>query len=156
MHSQNGGRCGLCGDNFQAPQPRPHEMGGKFGTGTIVASYVSGSVIRVTATLTTNHKGGFTFELCPLAGPGQAETEECFARYPLELATGGTYYTLPNNERGDFAVDLLLPTGVRCSNCVLRWTYVAANTWGNCGDGTSAAGCGPQETFKNCADISIV
>jgi hypothetical protein len=30
------------------------------------------------------------------------------------------------------------------------------NSWGECEDGTEAMGCGPQEIFRNCADISIV
>ncbi|RXG62232.1 hypothetical protein Avbf_10632, partial [Armadillidium vulgare] len=29
------------------------------------------------------------------------------------------------------------------------------NNWGQCGNGTGRLGCGPQETFKNCADVSI-
>ncbi|RXG73020.1 hypothetical protein Avbf_02355, partial [Armadillidium vulgare] len=42
-----------------------------------------------------------------------------------------------------------------CSNCVIQWTYVGANNWGTCDNGTEGMGCGPQETFKNCADVSI-
>jgi hypothetical protein len=29
------------------------------------------------------------------------------------------------------------------------------NNWGDCDDGTSAMGCGPQETFRSCSDIVI-
>ena len=29
------------------------------------------------------------------------------------------------------------------------------NTWGTCPDGTEKVGCGPQETFINCADVAI-
>lgn len=28
--------------------------------------------------------------------------------------------------------------------------------WGRCANGTEAVGCGQPETFRNCADISIV
>jgi hypothetical protein len=28
--------------------------------------------------------------------------------------------------------------------------------WGTCSNGTEAVGCGKAETFRNCADISIV
>ena len=38
----------------------------------------------------------------------------------------------------------------------LQWTYVAGNNWGNCPDGSSGLGCGPQEHFRSCADIQIV
>lgn len=30
-----------------------------------------------------------------------------------------------------------------------------ANNWGTCSDGTEAVGCGPQETYRNCADITV-
>ena len=33
---------------------------------------------------------------------------------------------------------------------------LAGNNWGKCEDGTSGMGCGPQETFRSCADIKIV
>lgn len=30
-----------------------------------------------------------------------------------------------------------------------------ANSWGFCGNGTGALGCGPQEHFRTCSDIRI-
>lgn len=44
---------------------------------------------------------------------------------------------------------------ISCSHCVLQWTYTAGNNWGTCSNGTEAVGCGPQETFRACADIAI-
>ena len=43
----------------------------------------------------------------------------------------------------------------------VRWLInlifdIAGNNWGKCEDGTSGMGCGPQETFRSCADIKIV
>ena len=32
---------------------------------------------------------------------------------------------------------------------------LSGNRWGDCGNGTSAEGCGPQETFRACSDISV-
>lgn len=32
---------------------------------------------------------------------------------------------------------------------------IEGNTWGQCEDGTSGLGCGPQEHFRTCSDISI-
>ena len=43
-----------------------------------------------------------------------------------------------------------------CSQCILQWTYTAGNNWGVCSNGTGELGCGPQETFRGCADIRIV
>lgn len=49
----------------------------------------------------------------------------------------------------------MLPAGLTCSQCVLQWRYIAGNNWGMCPNGTGAVGCGPQEEFRSCADISI-
>jgi hypothetical protein len=38
---------------------------------------------------------------------------------------------------------------------VLQWKYIAGNNWGQCADGTGAVGCGPQEEFRACSDISV-
>ena len=38
---------------------------------------------------------------------------------------------------------------------LFKWTYRTANSWGT-EDGVSCVGCGPQEHFRACADISIV
>ncbi len=48
-----------------------------------------------------------------------------------------------------------LPLEVTCKQCILQWSYVGGNNWGDCDDGTSGLGCGPQETFRSCADITI-
>lgn len=31
----------------------------------------------------------------------------------------------------------------------------AGNNWGRCENGTSKVGCGPQETFRGCADVAV-
>ena len=31
----------------------------------------------------------------------------------------------------------------------------AGNNWGRCNDGSQQVGCGPQETYRNCADIAV-
>lgn len=49
----------------------------------------------------------------------------------------------------------MLPPGLTCSQCVLQWRYIAGNSWGICANGTGAVGCGDQEEFRGCADISI-
>ncbi|KAG8228486.1 hypothetical protein J437_LFUL009351 [Ladona fulva] len=86
----------------------------------------------------------------------QVETEDCFERYPLQLADGsGTRYQLGNGSTGKYDVKLKLPDGVKCDLCSIRWHYRTGNSWGVCPDGTGKMGCGDQETFRNCADISI-
>lgn len=117
--------------------------------------YQKGQKIDVVARLTTNHRGYFKFQICPLTNPKELETEECFNRYPLKLENGSDRYVLQSHESKDYTMSLFLPNGLTCEHCVLRWEYVAANNWGICEDGSGKLGCGPQETFKTCSDISI-
>ena len=46
----NGGKCGVCGDPYDGK--RENEAGGKYATGTIVATYRAGDVIAVTVEIT--------------------------------------------------------------------------------------------------------
>ena len=81
--------------------------------------------------------------------------------YSIELAelqAEQFKYRLETSHRrpGRIQYRVALPEGVRCERCVLQWTWVTGNTWGTCQDGGSRLGCGPQETFRNCADVRIV
>ena len=50
-----GGRCGICGDPWDA-ETREHEApGGKFANGIVVRHYRPGQVITVTSHITANH-----------------------------------------------------------------------------------------------------
>ncbi|EDW66767.1 uncharacterized protein [Drosophila virilis] len=152
--TENDGQCGLCGDDYSLSAPRANELGGKYGAGVIVKSYNGASSIEVNVLITANHLGHFSFHLCSLDEHG-SESEQCFDKYPLQFADGSRKYYI-SSKTGSFDVTLKLPSGVSCQHCVLRWTYTAGNNWGVCEDGSGAMGCGAQETFKNCADISIV
>lgn len=78
----NGGKCGVCGDPWNEPKPRSHEIGGIFANGKLVRQYTTGQVIDIEIELTSNHKGYFEMRLCPLIGNVvNAETEECFNKY---------------------------------------------------------------------------
>ncbi|XP_066992926.2 uncharacterized protein [Anabrus simplex] len=153
---QNDGKCGECGDNYSLPRPRSQENGGTYGKGIISGVYKEGEVMTATAQITAKHMGYFQFRLCPLNNSSQLETEECFSKYTLFLADGnGTKYKLPSNDTGKFSAKLKLPKGLTCKQCVLQWTWTTGNSWGTCDDGTGALGCGPQETFRTCSDITI-
>ncbi|XP_039312890.1 uncharacterized protein LOC105197030 [Solenopsis invicta] len=153
---KNGGKCGLCGDDYTMPQPRPNENGGTYGTGTIVKTYKAGQIIELEAKLTANHMGHFQYTICVLNSGKELETEECFAQYPLKLTDGNNKYVLKSSDSGTYKMKAYLPQNLICEHCVLRWEYVAANNWGKCEDGSHKMGCGPQETFKTCSDIRIV
>ncbi|UXI16116.1 Proton-coupled folate transporter [Sarcoptes scabiei] len=149
---KNDGRCGVCGDSFSDKQPRPHETGGEFASGISVRSYSPGSEIVVIIEIVANHMGSFKFGLCPRKSASELETEECF----LPLKVNGTdLFTIKTHRTGMYSIPVTLPPKLTCDYCVFRWHWKSANNWGTCSDGTEAVGCGPQETYRNCADITV-
>ncbi|KAH9506498.1 hypothetical protein DERF_011226 [Dermatophagoides farinae] len=71
------------------------------------------------------------------------------------MVNGEKYYRLESNIFGNISLSVQLPSNVECEHCVLRWHWRGGNNWGICPDGKGKIGCGPQETFRNCADISV-
>ncbi|CAL8087627.1 unnamed protein product [Orchesella dallaii] len=157
QHDVNGGKCGVCGDPYDHPIPRANEDGGELYRGIIVRAYRSGDVIPIEVELTTSHKGYFQFRLCAKDDADSHRDQNCFDEHLLELADGsGTNYKIPI-EGGYYYADynLTLPKDVTCEHCVLQWHYEAGNDWNNCTDGNGALGCGRQENFRGCSDITI-
>ncbi|KAJ8924205.1 hypothetical protein NQ315_006996 [Exocentrus adspersus] len=151
-----GEKCGVCGDAYNAPHPQDNENTGKYGIGVVTKTYQAGSVIDVQSKLTSNHQGTIYYSLCVLQNPNAPESgEDCFQ--PLKLADGSDYYTIPPTDFNprELSNKVQLPAGLTCDRCVLRWHYRSGNRWGYCDDGSSGVGCGPQETFRSCADIAI-
>ncbi|GBN69095.1 hypothetical protein AVEN_50955-1 [Araneus ventricosus] len=156
-HEDNGGKCGLCGDRYDLPVPRPHESGGNYTSGVIGRTYQPGRILDVIVEIVANHKGYFEFSLCERNDPNVRETEECFDKRLLELADGtGTKFHIPRDDNGFYIVPIKIPQDVSCSHCILRWHWRSANNWGDCENNTKAVGCGPQEIYRNCADISVL
>ncbi|GLV35907.1 uncharacterized protein CBL_09875 [Carabus blaptoides fortunei] len=156
---QNGGKCGLCGDPYHVEEPRPHEAGGQYAKGIIARRYSVGQEIEVEIELTANHLGRFAISICPNNNPAQEATQECFDRFPLFVSDSrDAHFIIPedSSKKEVFRYKVVLPAYITCSQCVLQWTYYTGNMWGMCANGTEAQGCGRSETFKNCADISIV
>jgi len=151
----NGGRCGLCGDSWDDPIREHEAPGGRFATGTIGRHYTAGQAVDVTVEITSNHWGSFTFRVCPAAGPGQDPSQACMDAHLLHTNSGQQEWRIPSTKPGLFHLQVLLPADLACEQCVLQWTYRTGNSWGVCEDGTGAIGCGAQEHFRACADISI-
>ncbi|CAC5399938.1 unnamed protein product [Mytilus coruscus] len=150
----DGGRCGPCGDPWISP--RNNEAGGKYATGTIARHYATGQIINVTVELTSNHKGYYEFRLCPNNNPSKAVTQECLNRNVLNIMGHGKRYVIDSPDSNLFMeFQLSLPPGLSCSQCVLQWKWRAAQNKGSNGQGGECFGCGPQEHFINCADVSI-
>lgn len=156
---QNKGKCGVCGDAYHLSQPRPHEAGGEFANGIIVRHYTAGQEIEVEVELTANHYGRFELYLCPSNDPSRVATQECFDSYPLYVSgTQDVRFEIPRDtdKKGVIRYSVTLPPYLTCSQCIVQWTYYTGNMWGTCENGTEAVGCGRPETFRNCADVSIV
>ena len=161
----NGGKCGICGDPWNGK--REHETpDGKYAQNPlrITGHYASESVLEARVELTTSHLGFFTFRLCPETSDEREVTQSCLDRYLLKWLqrNGSTQDKYPIHSEGTlenssrfFVIPLRLPSNVTCDRCVLQWTYTAGNSWGDCPDGSKETGCGPQETFRGCADIKI-
>ncbi|XP_014238314.1 uncharacterized protein LOC106660018 [Trichogramma pretiosum] len=146
QYGYNRGQCGVCGDDFSLPRPRPNENGGKYGRGVIVRRYQAGGPIQLQVEITANHKGYFEFSLCPLNSPQDLETEECFNAHPIYLKNGKRQFPVSENLYGIVNISGFLPPNVRCKRCVLRWHY-------HCGNNIPLTG--NQETFRTCSDITI-
>lgn len=151
----NQGRCGICGDAWDEPQPRANEAGGRYGQGVIARKYTKGQDIKVRIQLTANHMGHFEFRLCPNNNPSKPATQTCLDRYLLNQTNGRgpNYYPGPGNRV--FETMYKLPDSLTCTQCVFQWKYIAANNWGTCSNGTGKVGCGPQEEFRACSDVVV-
>ena len=80
--SSNGGKCGVCGDNYQDEVPRAHETGGKFGNEIIGATYTTGAIIDIDIEIVANHWGYFELKLCPVDASGDIVTQDCLDEHP--------------------------------------------------------------------------
>ena len=119
-----GGRCGICGDPADA-WPRQHEApGGRFANGIITRQYKPGQDIVVKIDVTANHKGFFTFKLCDNNNTQQDPDQSCFDGRVLRIVPSGEdKYYLTTFNTGVFTLKLRLPRDLRCSQCILQWTY---------------------------------
>jgi hypothetical protein len=105
--------------------------------------------------LTASHLGFFEFRLCPDTSMETEVNQECLDDNLLTLFHKDTRFNITDSNPRIYEITASLPLGLTCQRCVLQWTYTAGNNWGKCEDGTGRVGCGPQETFRGCADVSI-
>ncbi|KAL4224009.1 hypothetical protein ACF0H5_017466 [Mactra antiquata] len=148
---QNGGKCGVCGDRYDGA--RDNEAGGKYANGIIVHTYKMGEILRARVEITVNHGGWFEFKVCPTNNPGKRATQDCFDKYLLRQTNGATRYQVRPG-LGPVTIELMLPSGLTCTQCVLQWRWNTASNVA-CDGSNCCRGCGPQEQFYGCADITI-
>lgn len=83
------------------------------------------------------------------------ETSEPSAFATTSLEDEFEYELDPASGTGIFTMSVDLPFNKTCENCILRWHWRSANNWGTCEDGSERVGCGHQEIYRNCADVSV-
>ncbi|XP_062590423.1 uncharacterized protein LOC134252020 [Saccostrea cucullata] len=162
LHGDLEGRCGVCGDFYNAPRHNEIPNGKYAANRQPTYLYREGSVINVTIEVSENGNGGYyIFKLC---NPKNAleETQSCFDETVLSLANSPNVkkiYVPKVNASNDIVVPLQLPTGFSCKLCTMQWTWVT-NVDEGCevieGTRICGKGLGPQTTLVNCADISII
>jgi len=149
------GTCGICG-NACDDNPKQHEApGGKFANGIITRKYKAGEEIPVTIQITANHMGHMEFKFCQNNNIKQDPKQDCFDKKSnrLQIKGHGDKFIVKKDMLWA-NLTLALPD-VECSQCIIQWTYIAGNNWGVCPDGKGRLGCGPQEHFRTCADVTI-
>ena len=148
-----GGKCGICGDAWDAAVRQHEAPGGRYANGVIVRRYSPGELITVTSHITANHVGFVEFRLCPNNNVDQDPDQDCFDRDEAVLVieeTGDTKFWITDAMgTGQFSTRVRLPLW-ECDQCVLQWTYRNGRDWGTCN-----GACGAVETFRACADIAI-
>ena len=127
----------MCGDPWNAAEPRDHELGGRYASGAvIVRRYRSGDAVPVVVELTAAHRGYFEFRICPVedhppgnstsspsAVPLRDPSPECLDRNVLQLVGGGPRYTVGPRTTRMHQVDVRLPPGLECKHCLFQWKY---------------------------------
>jgi len=141
--------CGVCGDIASEEVPRANENGGLYGRGIITGVYRPGQEIEIETEFTIPHWGYFEMQLCEDAA---MESEECFKT--LRFSNGDTHSHILFGKPTWVNTTIVLPTNVSCKQCVLRLHYRGGQQ-GDCADGSQGPGCGLQQTFRACADITI-
>ncbi|XP_068729965.1 uncharacterized protein [Montipora capricornis] len=149
----NNGKCGVCGDAYNAKEPR-YVFPGKYAKdGFITKMYKKGETIKVLIKITSNHQGFFRFSLGKVMR--RPITQDQLTHVLLQ-PDGSNTWQLHSSGNGQFEIDLVLPKDLTCSHCVLQWWWTVGNNWGCDDNGLCGIGKGKkQETFVNCADISI-
>lgn len=165
----NKGKCGVCGDNAEGPQD--NQPGGRFFMPIISRCYKAKKTgalkIDANIDITSNHRGYMEFKLCKLDNMHNNVTQQCLNKNVLKVKKKGTKSKKKNRiwiqqEWTSLDVVLFVPARIRCTDCVLQWTYYTGNNGKSCkiskrtGKFNCGSGLKGVETFVNCADIAIM
>lgn len=172
----SGGKCGICGEVYN--ETKLFEKGGIYYLGLPVRTYNKGQIIDVKVEvdyclcdskrnlliifyfffkkISANHLGWFEFRICNVDSLITDATQECLDRALLTDLDGNTRINLKKGVY-NFETKLKLPDYLWCKHCVFQWKYHAGNSWDTDKlTGRSCVGCGAQEQFYGCSDITIL
>ncbi|XP_048244440.1 uncharacterized protein LOC125376734 [Haliotis rufescens] len=123
LWSNNGGRCGTCGDPYQGPLA--NDDGGRYDNGVIGRVYRQGNVIDIDVVITANHLGYFVLRLCEDSSLSKEPLQTCLNKHVLTLGTpsGAALRYYIGDESKTYRFKATLPPDVTCRRCVLQWDY---------------------------------
>ena len=126
QHELNGGKCGVCGDAYDAVV-RENEAGGKFANGIIANTYTTNDTsVPVVIDIQSFLKGYFEFRICPHNNIEVPVEQSCLDRHPLRVwdfdDSHPRYQYFPKG-MGLQRLRVELPQGMTCSQCVLQWKW---------------------------------
>lgn len=131
MH-QNNGKCGVCGDPWDAEKPRPNEAGGIYARGIIGRTYSKDKrFIETVIQVTSSISGYFEFNICPNDNITRRVSRECLENFPLRILSkdrrisyGRRYIPeISAGQPGVVELSLEMPVGLECTQCVLQWRW---------------------------------
>uniref|UniRef100_A0A0B6ZZ67 Chitin-binding type-4 domain-containing protein n=1 Tax=Arion vulgaris TaxID=1028688 RepID=A0A0B6ZZ67_9EUPU len=156
QHDQNGGKCGICGEQYQLTKNYERPNGVMVQHNIKTSVYLENQVIIIRLQITVSHKGYHEFKICNVQRTGGIEaTQECLDATVLEDENGAKKFYNGTESTGYFEYILVLPEGLTCSHCVIQWRWKCGNDWG-CDAGGCCVGCGArQEEFYGCSDVTI-
>ncbi|KAK0067922.1 bypass of stop codon protein 1 [Biomphalaria pfeifferi] len=155
--TQNGGKCGICGDPWSGPRRYERPDGVMVQHNIIPKAYRENDVIVITIQITQNHLGWNEFRICNIARSGGVEaTQSCLDENVLADLSGKKRFYFDVAAIGFYNYTLVLPAGFTCDHCLLQWKWHCGNDWGCDSDGTCGLGRGlVQEEFYACADVAV-
>ena len=122
----------MCGDPWDAPEPRPNEAGGIYARGIIGHTFSSDKrFIDTVVQVTSSMAGYFEFRICPNNNIHKRVTQECLDNYQLRVFSkdrstsyGIRYFiNLAAGLSGIVSLSLEIPEGLECTQCVLQWRW---------------------------------
>lgn len=131
MH-ENDGKCGVCGDPWDAPEPRPNEAGGFYANGIIGRTYSTDKrYINIVIEVTSSMGGYFEFRICPHNNVNTRVSQDCLNKHSMRVFSkdrstsyGKRYHTgISAGLAGIVELALEIPEGLECVQCVLQWKW---------------------------------